>query len=241
MISAVSASTARRDVYTPPDLDKLTSDARSWYLQGVTNANASLRPEFQSIVDLIAQGTQPSEVKPLLKKQLESLLSQVKEANDNTKILVPRLGGLVDSLNSWAADPICLWAKMKLKATLWFLEGKRDNKSYYLLNGGGLWCKERVAMLSGTEEATGKKLRQDLDGLQDTILEARDTLDDAAQIYVQGVTKLIELVKDVGSNGDAIRKIVGEMKASGDARSGNILKSGDDAVAAIKEKIDALV
>lgn len=52
---------------------------------------------------------------------------------------------------------------------------------------------------------------------------------------------MIELVKDVGSNGDAIRKIVGEMKASGDARSGNILKSGDDAVAAIKEKIDALV
>jgi hypothetical protein len=226
-----------RDIYVPPDLSAMTSDARKWYETGVSNANKNL-VQFKTIADLISSG---GEYKPLLRKELSALLSQAKEANDNTQKLVPVLTGFIDSLAEWTKDPISWWAKMKLKAALWYVQGKRDNKSYYLQNGAGLWAKLRVdnylKPLYG-QSAEAKMVGNDLEQLKEDVLYARDELDDAAQIYVKGMNQLQQLKSDICKNAEEMRKVVAEMQKIGGERSENIKKSAQDSVEHVRNVME---
>lgn len=65
-------TSGNRDIYVPPDVEKLTSDAKKWYLQGVSNAQKDL-DKFSVIAENIKEG------KPFnaeLKAQLTSLLGR---------------------------------------------------------------------------------------------------------------------------------------------------------------------
>jgi len=198
-------------------------------------------PKFESIASQISQGSET--YKPQLKQQLSSLLSQAQDANENTKVLFPRLTGLIASLDQWTQDPISFWSKLKLKATLWYINGKRDNKSYYLQNGAALWAKLRVERylqpIYGTS-TEAVKVGNMLNGLKEDLLLARDELDDAAQIYVKGIQKLVSLVSDVGRNGQQIRTVVKELKANGDERGGSIVSSAQTSVDNIQKQINEL-
>jgi len=226
----------KREIYVPPDIEAMTADARMWYLTGVSNAKQNLNG-FQPIVDGLQTG---EDVTYLLKAQLKSLRTQVSDANDNTKVLVPKLTYLVDSFVSWTRDPSWL-DKIKLKASLSYVKGKRDNKSYYLQNGAGLWCKLRLDMFPEQERTPKTNLLfNDLNNLEDKILLARDTLDDAAQKYVKGIAELSPLVSDIGSNEVRIRAIVDEMKSAMDESRASILKTANDAVKFVDAEIGSL-
>jgi len=133
------AVSVKREIYVPPDVNQMTPDARKWYLAGVSNANQGLT-DFGPIADAISKG---EDANPQLKSQLGSVLTQATDANQNTKELIPKLTYLVDSLVAWTRDPSWL-DKIKFKATISYINGKRDNKSYYLQNGIGLWFKLRL-------------------------------------------------------------------------------------------------
>lgn len=76
--------TANRDIYVPPDVSKLTSDAKKWYYQGITNAEKDL-DKFGVISEKIKNG-EPFNAE--LKAQLKELLVPMEDANENTKVLV---------------------------------------------------------------------------------------------------------------------------------------------------------
>ena len=65
------------------------------------------------------------------------------DANENTKLLVPRLIQVVNSFVEWTVDPSWL-DKVKLRAAVAYASSTRDNKSYYLQNGAGFWFKLRL-------------------------------------------------------------------------------------------------
>jgi len=139
IFTAMAGSSVKREIYVPPDINAMTPDARNWYLTGVSNANQKLT-EFGPIAEGLNRG---ENVNPLLRTQLNFVLAQVSDANENTKALVPRLQYLISSFVSWTRDPSWL-DKLKLKASISYINGKRDNKSYYLQNGAGLWFKLRL-------------------------------------------------------------------------------------------------
>lgn len=135
----IQTEAVSRDIYVPPDINEMTSDARKWYLTGVSNANQGL-DDFGSIATSISQGEDASSE---LKTQLRSVLTQVTDASQNSKELVPKLRSLISNLVSWTRDP-GWFDKLKLKITISYINGKRDNKSYYLQNGAALWFKLRL-------------------------------------------------------------------------------------------------
>jgi len=230
-----SESSTTREPYIPPDITALTSDARSWYLKGVANSEKDF-DKFPSLVKMMAE--ESPEYKIPLGVQLSSLLEATKEGNANLKVLVPQLNGLVDSLWEWSQPPISTWSKIKLKGVLWYIDGKRDNKSYYLFNGGGLWCQKRAELLRAVA-GDGQKFAKDFDELQDKILLARDNLEEGAQKYVTGVTELMTLIKDVETNGQKIHEIAGNLKKEQE-KSVTLLQSGDSAVEAVQQEIQQL-
>jgi len=85
-----------------------------------------------------------------------------------------------------------------------------------------------------------RKLIQDVARLEDSILLARDTLDDSAQEYVKGIAQLVPLVGDIGANEVRIRQVVDKMKADMDSGSGSILTTAADSVNLVKAQIESL-
>jgi len=235
---AASKDGAKRDIYVPPDIAAMTPDARDWYLKGVSNANKDVST-FKGMTDKLAKG---ESVSSQWKNQLQDLLGQANDANENTKVLVPRLSSLIDSLSSWSQKPISLWSKMKMKATIWYINGKRDNKSYYLQNGGALWCKLRMDLVKPITDKNkeAQEISNELSEMEDSLLVARDELDDAAQVYVKGVNRLVTLVKDISENEDEIRSVIGTLKEGGDKSSPSVLKRAQESVDMIKDYIHKL-
>jgi hypothetical protein len=114
-----SPSFTKREVYVPPDLDKMTGDSRKWYLTGVANADKDL-PTFKDIAMKLSKG-EADVVQEMYKRQLKVLVSQAIKANDNTKVLVPQLISLVGKLSSYAS-PISNFNKIKIKAAIWYFK-----------------------------------------------------------------------------------------------------------------------
>jgi hypothetical protein len=121
-----------------------------------------------------------------------------------------------------------------------YVNGKRDNKSYYLQNGAGLWCEKRVLLLKPVASSSpeAKEIEKELRIFEEQLLNARDELDEAAQIYVQGIAKLVDLVGDICKNEEKIRQVVKDLKENGGKRTENVLKTAQDSVDIIKAKLN---
>ena len=85
-----------------------------------------------------------------------------------------------------------------------------------------------------------QKLISDFERLEDKVLLARDTLDDAAQQYVQGIGQLVPLVSQIGSNVNKIREVVDTMKSAMDVSSQPTLKTSAESVRDVQAEIDSL-
>lgn len=85
-----------------------------------------------------------------------------------------------------------------------------------------------------------RKLIGDFERLKDVILLARDTLDDSAQHYVQGIARLVDLVPDVGANENEIREVVDKMQSEIRQSSQSIIDTAERAAAEIQAEIDSL-
>jgi len=211
-------------VYYPEDESAMSSDARNWYKKGIDNSNQDL----YNFSDLLAKLEAGQNVNAALKKQVSAYFDQVNEANENTKNVVPKLGKLVQYLADWSKNP-GFFDTIKIKTTLYFVDGKRDNKSYYLLNGSGRWAKIRADSATSTNPAVAK-LAQDLNGFKTDSFKARDEFDDAAQIFVKSLAKLVELKSGLPKNAPEFHAVATDLSAQLKAHAPLILEAGQKAV-----------
>lgn len=79
--------------------------------------------------------------------------------------------------------------------------GNRDNKSYYLLDAARVWVDKRLSAAKG-------QLNTDLKDIQTKVVEARDTLEGMAQVFVKGIKDLKELLKDSKANEQKVKDTV---------------------------------
>ncbi len=137
----------------------------------------------------------------------------VKDASENIRSLIPSIVGVIQRVNGYLGkegepEPSSL-SKGALKALIWYVDGKRDNKSYYLLDGASLWSKLRIQILESHSKGSPPgvtELMGDLKGAEGKTSEVRDQLDGMAQIFVAGIKKIHELDGDIGANLGALRE-----------------------------------
>jgi len=234
----VTTTLAVRDVWHPENIEDMRPEAREWYETGVANAEEGLA-DFGPISAAIANGENANAA---LKAHMESVLAHVIDANQNTMELVPNLIYLVESFVEWTRDP-SLADKAKLKAAVWYVKDKRDDKSYFLQNGAGFWFKLRLdnylRKIENPNEAV-LTLIEEFAALQESVLLARDTLDNAAQIHVEGIALLVPLVDDIDLNLRQIQAVVDWLKVETDNRAGDVLAKSELSVIDVQSKYDSL-
>lgn len=176
----------------------LTPDAEHWKKVGEENAHRDLSL-FDTIAANLASGSGDH---VQLSEQLVLLQNQIREVGDNNRILIPQIIDVITRINGFLeGDSPSVLSKMGLKALIWYVDGKRDNKSYYLLDGAQLWSALRVKILRKylSGEATSK-LIEELGGMQKGSADLRDELDAMAQIFVKGIKRIHVLSADIGGN-----------------------------------------
>ncbi len=116
---------------------------------------------------------------------------------DNMKTFVPNLKSVVNYINSTVAASPNFFRRGVLHSILWYIEGKRDNMSYYLFDGAVNWVLKRLSELSlkGAHELETKLI--DAKG---AIANLRDELDSNAQNYVKSLASINELSSDIRKN-----------------------------------------
>jgi len=116
-------------------------------------------------------------------------------------------------------------------------DGKRDNKSYYLLNGAARWSKiRRDSIIDYIQDPTPTTLALAavLDAFQADAFQARDSFDDAAQLFVPALAKLVKLQPGLPGTAKEFNAVATELSAQLKARAPLILEAGQIAVNNIK-------
>lgn len=180
-----------------PDTDVPSKDAQKWIKIGQENAHKNL-DKFASIFEKGGPG---------LKDEIKFLQSQITEAADNNRKLIAQIVDVIERIDKFLGPPggdePGFFARTGLKALIWYLDGTRDNKSYYLLDGAQLWCELRWKILEKMPGTPASELTQDLKSAQNTTAALRDQLDAFAQIFVQNIKRAHALTAD-----DIIRNLV---------------------------------
>jgi len=193
-----------------------TSDADKWIKIGNDNANRDL-DEFDTIAANLVK--LPSEF-TALNPQLVFLKEQIDEAAENNRKLIPNIVGIVEKIDSLlSSDDPDIFSKITLKFLIWFIDGIRDNKSYYLLDGAQLWCELRIKVLqkhantstSSSAVTTINQLITEFESVQNSTIGVRDQLDGLAQIFVKGVKKIHSMTGDIGGNLTELKQIAKEL------------------------------
>lgn len=166
------------------------SDQEYWIRKGEENANKNLDqwPQFVAALD----DNDPTSVAD----ELKFWQSQVADSVENMNEFVPKLVWIVDTINSTAAGEPNIFRRGELRAILWFIDGKRDNKSYYLLDGAFNWIQNRRSALN----AGGERANDLADRLSEalvSIVNTRDELDSNAQRFVKDIAKIQSLASDI--------------------------------------------
>lgn len=125
--------------------------------------------------------------------------TQVRDSVDNMKSFVPKLVSVIDYINSTAAASPNIYRRSVLHSILWYIRGKRDNKSYYLLDGAVNWVLYRLSDLNA-KGGRAAELGTTLIDAKNAIGNLRDELDSNAQNYVKSVAKIDELSASIGKN-----------------------------------------
>jgi hypothetical protein len=119
-----------------------------------------------------------------------------------------------------------------------YINGNRDNKSFYLQNGAGLWCEKRILLLEPIDSPEAKAIVMELRAFEEQLLYARDELEDAIYQVYEGIAKLVELVGDIYKNEERIREVVKDLGENGCKRLAIVMNTAQDSVNFIKGKID---
>jgi len=190
-----------------------TSDAEKWIKIGNDNANHDL-DKFDTIVSNLEKS--PSDF-TALHPELVFLQAQIDVAAENNRKLIPSIVGVVEKINSYLSsnDPD-IFSKIGLKFLIWFIDGVRDNKSYYLLDGAQLWCDLRIKVLRNYSTTTPavaviNQLIKEFESVQNSTIGVRDQLDGLAQIFVKGIKKIHSMTDDIEKNLTELQEIAHEL------------------------------
>jgi hypothetical protein len=161
------------------------------------------------------------------------IVSEVDKANTNTtNRVIPGLRSVVDSISKLSEQQD--WCgRWSLRYLVTGLDGLRDNESYYRLEAANEWIEKRLPVTSG-------RLNADLSTTQSQIVDARDFLDNHAQVYVKCIKDLVKLTED-SKNEDAIKVTAHELssKLSHDGFE-KLKQKSVDALNSVKELQDSL-
>lgn len=151
--------------------------------------------QWPTAVDALVSGRNAKPVED----QIAFFKSQVVDSVDNMKSFVPKLISTVNYINSTAAAEPNFIRRGLLRSILWYIRGKRDNKSYYLLDGAVNWVLNRDSELNGKGDRAADLATKLTIGKQAS-LDLRDELDSVAQNYVKIVKRIDELSGDICKN-----------------------------------------
>lgn len=142
----------------------------------------------------------------LVQNEIQFFQTQVGDSVGNMKEFVPKLVSVVNYINSTVAAYPNFFRRSILHSILWYIEGKRDNKSYYLLDGAVNWVMYRLSELS-SKGGRAAELGNKLVHAKDAAANLRDELDSNAQHYVKSIAKIDELSGDIYKNIEGISNI----------------------------------
>lgn len=169
------------------------TDQEYWIRQGEENANKDLDQWSDDVTALKNDNAAP------VNGRLDFFHSQVDDSVSNMNSFVPNLVWIVGQINSIAAGEPNIFRRGELQTILWLIDGKRDNKSYYLLDGAANWIEKRLDDLrAGGEQAND--LATALEEAQKSVVALRDELDSNAQAYVKAITIIQQLKADIVAN-----------------------------------------
>lgn len=163
---------------------------------------------------------------------LDELKGAVEEAHKNNNRLSRVLGGFVNTIKSLSTGlsltrlPRMNLIRLMTKA----IDGNRDNKSYFLLEAARQFIDRRIPLIKD-----GNPLKDLMKEALPKVTAARDTLDDMAQIFVNGVKKMITLTDNSRANQDEIARLAKDLVENG-KRSEQLQQEG----AAALEIIDRM-
>lgn len=142
----------------------------------------------------------------LVQDEIQFFQTQVGDSVGNMKTFVPKLVSVIEYINSTVAASPNFFRRGILHSILWYIKGKRDNMSYYLLDGADNWVTKRLPELS-SKGGRAAELGTKLVHAKDVILHLRDELDSNAQYYVKSIAKIDELSGDICKNIEGIPNI----------------------------------
>lgn len=131
-----------------------------------------------------------------MRNEIRFLQTQVGDSVDNMKSFVPKLVSVVNYINSTVAESPNVMRRGVLYTILWYIEGKRDNKSYYLLDGAVNWVLKRQSELN-SRGGRAAELGTALMEAKNAIAKLRDELDTNAQLYVKSIEKIDQMSYDI--------------------------------------------
>lgn len=192
-------------------------DAEKWKQIGLANADLRLG-DF----DGIAAGLQAASArnKKALTTELKELFRQVRDATDNNLKVANAIEKVIKSFQFLVRGNPLLIRKLGLKSVTRLLDGKRDNKSYYLLDGSRIWLEKRIEVLAkyDTSEAA-KALQTEFEEILAEVIKVRDMLEERAQAFVANLKRLHVLSgDDVGRHLDQLKETADEMGKSNDTK-----------------------
>jgi len=161
-----------------------------------------------------------------LNSEVVALKDIVAEAQENNKKLVPQITKLVTWINDLAQNSDKWFRPTALRSLVILIDGNRDNKSYYLLDAAREWIEKRLSLVGG-------QLQNDFRSAQNQIVDARDTLDDNAQIFVRGVKDIRKLSECSKTNDAQIKGIATKMMNAMENGKA-LLPKTDQAISAIE-------
>ncbi|KAI1294886.1 hypothetical protein HDE_05985 [Halotydeus destructor] len=184
------------------------SDADYWIKQAKINAERDL-DKFEPLIVELAQGQNDTTD---LVHQLQLLQAQIVESDKNSQFLFPNLGFLVNQINGLVQGHPNFLQIGAFKILICAIDGPRDNKSYYLLDGAQNWVVLRVPALEAHPSDRVNKLKKELTNVQAATVDTRDTLDATAQKLVKAIKSLHALSADFKKNLAEIQKIATGLK-----------------------------
>jgi len=208
-------------------------DQAKWIRTADANAHHEL-DQFDPIATAVASGTTNF---TQLNRQLEFLQKvQINPATENNRRLIPQIVNVITSVNNFLGkegdpEPGVL-SKIGLRSLIWYVDGIRDDKSYYLLDGAQLWADLRIKILQKHLDPSPttpviSELIQGLGKVQTKTIHVRDQLDGMAQIFVAGIKRIHGWTGDIGGNLVQLRKVAQELKVASDQKQ-DFLDNTDD-------------
>ena len=220
-------------------LSLLVVSAAAWRLKPDDTEKLKRQLEETANADLEAFASGNHESRSKLYQPVKEILEAVEKNNAKVlKGLEPVEGKLVKLSTGEERSRL---RNLLLKALTSFIDGNRDNFSYYKLDAVREWADRRLNLLSEAAGSVGGRSddaeSQTLIRLRDLATEARDHLDTMAQAFVKGV----KAIKEEASQDDPDRQVMQQTAegviAVSDANKPQLLKATADARSLVTDRM----